>query len=149
MGALGTIGFSGGLVKVLTGQENFNLVLQIAGLAFSLLMLVAGILVIAYRAKMEIDLASRVVTTHQRSLGFGRSTQYALEEFDHIEIMRVRSSHSAPVAYSMVCLNGPNRHPNLLVRSEHREAAVNLAKELSAVLGLPVRDGASQPNSGG
>jgi hypothetical protein len=89
-----------------------------------------------------------VVFTPQRSLWFGRSKQYALEDFDHIEIMRVRSSASEPVAYSMVCLKGPI-HPNLLVRSERREAAVDLAKDLSGVLGLPVADDAGQPNSGG
>jgi len=147
LGALGTVGFGSALLKVLMGQGRFNPVFQLLGLCFSLLMLVVGVGVIAYRAQLEVNLTSRLVTVYQRALGFARSKQYPLEEFDHIAIVPLRPTPSAPFRYSMVYLNGPNCNPSLLVRSEHGEAAMALAQELSEVLGLPVREHPLQEDS--
>ena len=147
IGGAGTFGFSFGIIQDLRHDPTLGTLGLVAALLGCIFMLIMGCAVLWYRARLDIDLKSREVIVHQRTLGWSRRGTYPLDEFDHVEIMTVHRTHEAPIGYRMVELNGPDRKPNLHIRSEHGQAAVDLAEELAQIVNLPIIDDSAPPST--
>ena len=81
LGGLGSVGFGVRLQQSLVAEGELSLT-AVAGLAFSLLMLMAGIGAIAYRTKVEVDRSQGVITSHRRALWIRRRSYEILEVAD-------------------------------------------------------------------